>query len=140
MPFLRYLMWMSLIVWLGGVIFFAAVLAPTVFTVLPTHQLAGNVVNRSLRILHWMGIVSALVFLASSMLYSRFTNGSAHPFAARSIPLESALGPKGLYFPASTLEVLKMQSAGRNVILATAAASSISIRPLDWKQRQLLRS
>jgi len=87
MPILRYFMWLSLIVWLGGVIFFAAVLAPTVFTVLPTHQLAGNVVNRSLRILHWMGIVSALVFLASSMLYSRFTNGSAHPFAARHVLL-----------------------------------------------------
>jgi hypothetical protein len=87
MSILRYLMWLSLIVWLGGVIFFAAVLAPTVFSVLPTRHLAGNVVNRSLHVLHWMGIVSGLVFLASSMIYSRYTGGSAHLFAARHILL-----------------------------------------------------
>jgi hypothetical protein len=80
-------MWLSLIVWLGGVIFFGAVLAPTVFSVLPTRHLAGNVVNRSLHILHWMGIISGLVFLASSMVYSRFTRGSAHPFALRHVLL-----------------------------------------------------
>ena len=87
MPFLRYLMWLSLIVWLGGVIFFGAVLAPTVFSVLPTHHLAGNVVNRSLHILHWMGIISGFVFLTSSMIYSRFSAGSAQPFALRHILL-----------------------------------------------------
>ena len=49
-------MLLSLVVWIGGLIFFAFVLAPTVFAVLPTRQLAGNVVNRSLGILHWMAI------------------------------------------------------------------------------------
>lgn len=87
MSILRYLMWLSLIVWLGGVIFFAAVLAPTVFSVLPSRHLAGNVVNRSLHVLHWMGIVSGLVFLASSMIYSRYTSGNAHLFAARHVLL-----------------------------------------------------
>jgi len=87
MNFLRYLMLLSLVVWLGGLIFFAFVLAPTVFnqSVLPTRHLAGNVVTRSLTALHWMGIVSGLVFLASSMIYSRMTTGEAHPFAARHI-------------------------------------------------------
>ena len=87
MPVLRYLMWLSLIVWLGGLIFFAFVVAPTVFSVLPTRHLAGNVVNRSLSALHWMGMVSGLVFLASSMIYSRLTQGDAHPFAGRHILL-----------------------------------------------------
>ncbi len=87
MTALRYLMWLSLIVWLGGLIFFAFVLAPTVFSVLPTRQLAGNVVNRSLAALHWMGIVSGFVFLASSMIYSRLAQGDAHPFAARHVLL-----------------------------------------------------
>jgi hypothetical protein len=79
-------MWLSLIVWLGGIIFFA-VLAPNVFAVLPTHQLAGNVVGRMLRILHWMGIASGIIFLASSMIHSRFTTGAAHPFALRHLLL-----------------------------------------------------
>jgi hypothetical protein len=87
MSFLRYLMLLGLIVWLGGLIFFSFVLAPTVFTVLPTRHLAGNVVSRSLTALHWMGIISGLVFLACSMIYARFTSGSFHPFAGRHILL-----------------------------------------------------
>jgi len=75
-------MLLSLIVWLGGIIFFV-VLAPTLFSVLPTRHLAGSVVAPMLTKLHWMGIVSALVFLISSMIYSRSTTGVAQPFALR---------------------------------------------------------
>jgi uncharacterized membrane protein len=85
MSFLRYLMLLSLIAWLGGLIFFAFVLAPTAFSVLPSRHLAGTVVGRSLGTLHWMGIVSGLIFLASSILYSRFTKGTMHLFAARHV-------------------------------------------------------
>lgn len=85
MSWLRFLMLLSLVIWLGGLIFFAFVLAPTVFSpsVLPTRHLAGNVVSRSLTALHWMGIVSGLVFLGASMLYARLRTGALHPFAVR---------------------------------------------------------
>ena len=76
-------MLLSLVVWLGGLIFFAFVVAPTVFAVLPTRHLAGSVVTRSLAALHWMGIISGIVFLAASMIYFRMTVGAAHPVAAR---------------------------------------------------------
>jgi uncharacterized membrane protein len=85
MSFLRYLMLLSLIVWIGGLIFFAFVLAPTAFSVLPSRHLAGTVVGRSLGALHWMGIVSGIIFLASSILYSPLTKGSPHFFAARNV-------------------------------------------------------
>jgi uncharacterized membrane protein len=85
MSFLRYLMFLALIVWIGGLIFFAFVLAPTVFTVLPTRHLAGNVVARSLGSLHWIGIICGLVFLASSMLYSQLSKGTPRLFAARHV-------------------------------------------------------
>jgi hypothetical protein len=85
MSFLRYLMLLSLIVWLGGLIFFAFVLAPTAFSVLPSRHLAGTVVGRSLGTLHWMGIVSGILFLASSILYGRLTKGAVHLFTARHI-------------------------------------------------------
>ena len=75
-------MLLSLIVWVGGLIFFPVV-AGTAFSVLPSTHLAGLVVRRSLSILHWMGIVSAIVFLASSMLFNRLSSGTAHIFAAR---------------------------------------------------------
>jgi uncharacterized membrane protein len=80
MTFLRVLMLLALIVWVGGIIFFAFVLAPTVFAVLPT-TLAGNVVSRSLTALHWMGMVSTMVFLICSMLYSRARFARLKPFA-----------------------------------------------------------
>ena len=87
MSFLRFLMLLSLVVWLGGLIFFAFVLAPTAFTVLPTAHLAGNVVGRALGKLHWIAIFSGIVYLTSSLLYSRLTDGAAHVFAARHILL-----------------------------------------------------
>src|SRR6266446_7140489 len=84
MSFLRFLMLLSLIVWLGALIFFPVV-AQTAFSVLPTRHLAGLVVGRSLGILHWMGMISGVVFLASSLLYSRLSDGTAHGFAARNL-------------------------------------------------------
>jgi len=84
MSFLRFLMLLSLIVWLGGLIFFPVV-AQSAFSVLPTRQLAGSVVGRSLGILHWMGIVSALVFLASAVLYGRMSGVGTHLLAPRNV-------------------------------------------------------
>jgi hypothetical protein len=84
MSFLRFLMLLSLVIWLGGVIFFPVV-AQTAFSVLPNRQLAGLVVGRSLGILHWMGMISGIVFLISSLLYSRLTDGTLHVFATRNI-------------------------------------------------------
>jgi uncharacterized membrane protein len=95
MSFLRFLMLLSLIVWIGGLIFFAFVLAPTAFTipgVLPNTHLAGNVVGRALGKLHWIGLASGIVFLISSLLYSRLTDGTVHLFAARHILLCLMLG------------------------------------------------
>ncbi|HEY1657783.1 MAG TPA: DUF4149 domain-containing protein [Candidatus Sulfotelmatobacter sp.] len=88
MSFLRFLMLISLVVWIGGLIFFAFVLAPTAFSipaVLPNTHLAGNVIGRALGKLHWIAIVSGIVYLASSLLYSRLTDGTAHIFAARHV-------------------------------------------------------
>src|SRR6266478_9086572 len=87
MSFLRFLMLLSLIVWIGGLIVFAFVLAPTAFSVLPSTHLAGNVVGRTLSKLHWIAIFSGIVFLISSLLYNRFTDGPANVFAARHVLL-----------------------------------------------------
>ena len=94
MSFLRFLMLMSLVAWVGGLIFFAFVLAPTVFApgVLPNTHLAGNIIGRSLGKLHWIAIVSGIIFLASSLLYSRITDGRAHIFAARHVLICLMLG------------------------------------------------
>jgi Domain of unknown function (DUF4149) len=85
MQVLRYLMSLSLVVWIGGIIFFAFAVAPTLFSILPTHDLAGKVVGRSLGTLHWMGLISGIVYLVCSLLYARFADGFVHPFAARNV-------------------------------------------------------
>jgi uncharacterized membrane protein len=87
MSFLRFLMLLSLVCWIGGLIFFAFVLAPTAFSVLPTTHLAGNVVGRALGKLHWIAIFSGIVYLVSSLIYSRLTEGTAHVFVLRHLLL-----------------------------------------------------
>jgi len=77
---LRFLILLSLTVWLGSLIFFPVV-AQAAFTVLPSSHLAGLVVRNSLIALHWMGLAAGIIFLACSMLYNRVALGRARIFA-----------------------------------------------------------
>ena len=70
MTFVRFLMLLSLVVWVGGIIFFAFVVAPALFSILPTRALAGSVVTRCLGALHWIGIGCGVVFLVCSLIQS----------------------------------------------------------------------
>jgi hypothetical protein len=80
-------MLLSLIIWLGGLIFFAFVVAPAAFSVLPTRHLAGNVVTRSINGLHWIGIIAGILYLLCSIIYARISTGTAHVFAVRNVIL-----------------------------------------------------
>lgn len=86
MSFLRSIKLLSLSLWLGSFFFFAVVVAPALFSLLPLRQLAGMVVTRSLNNLHWIGIVCGLVFLLCSVLLSILHGGSA-PFHPRDLLL-----------------------------------------------------
>jgi hypothetical protein len=68
---LRALRLLALIVWLGGLIFFGAVLAPVAFTHLPTTHEAGIVVGASLRILHIIGFVCGGVLILTTLALDR---------------------------------------------------------------------
>jgi uncharacterized protein DUF4149 len=85
MTLLRFLMLLALIVWIGGIIFFAFVEAPTLFTVLASTKLAGDVVSPSLSKLHWMGLISGTLFLICSLFYNQIKLARAKPFAASHI-------------------------------------------------------
>jgi hypothetical protein len=89
---LRFLMLLALIVWIGGIIFFAFVEAPTLFRVLPTTKMAGDVVNASLTKLHWMGLVSGGAFLIASLLYNWRKHLQLRPFMAIHILVVLMLG------------------------------------------------
>ena len=69
---LRFLQLVAMVVWVGGLIFFAFVLAPFAFHNLPTQHMAGVIVGGTLRILHIMGFVCGGVFwAATALLFTR---------------------------------------------------------------------
>lgn len=77
-------MLLSLVVWIGGLMFFIIV-APTAFHMLPTRLMAGQLVGSLLTKLHYLGIVSGIVFLISSLAYNRMTIGTANTLAMRHV-------------------------------------------------------
>jgi hypothetical protein len=90
MSFLRFVMLLSLAVWIGALIFFPVV-AQTSFSVLPSTHLAGLVVRDSLVKLHWMVFVCGFLFLASSLVYNRMLIGRAHVFGLGHMGLNHVL-------------------------------------------------
>jgi len=67
---LRVLRLLAAAVWFGGLVFFAFILAPVAFSHLATHD-AGTVVGASLRILHSVGLVCALILIVTTLLLPR---------------------------------------------------------------------
>jgi hypothetical protein len=63
--------------WLGAACFFSFAVAPSAFGVLPSRDLAGSVVSRTLMIVNLSGIVIGAILLLTSFLPSR----NAKPFA-----------------------------------------------------------
>ena len=68
----RLLQLLTLIIWVGGLIFFAFILAPTAFHTLPSVREAGLVVGAALRIFDLVAVACGVVFLAATaMLFRR---------------------------------------------------------------------
>ena len=91
MTFVRFLMLLALVVWIGGIIFFAFVMAPALFTILPSRELAGTVVSRSLGALHWIGIGCGAVFVLGSVAESYARTRALHVFAVRNLLVTAML-------------------------------------------------
>ena len=64
--FLRFTQLLTLTLWVGGIAFFAFVLAPVAFHTLPTIQLAGLVVGQSLRVFDVAALTLGILFLATT--------------------------------------------------------------------------
>lgn len=74
MNFLRFLMFLALGVWIGGLIFLPIV-AQISFSMLPSPHLAGLVVRNSLVALHWIGLCGGGLFLLCSLIDNQITRG-----------------------------------------------------------------
>jgi hypothetical protein len=87
------------VVWVGGIIFFAFVVAPSLFSILPTRQLAGAVVTRCLGALHWIGIGCGVMFLSCSIVqaparFASFRNGAIVAMLALTLISQIVVGGK----------------------------------------------
>jgi uncharacterized membrane protein len=67
MVLLRVLRLLTIVVWVGGLIFFAFVLAPVAFTVLPSTHEAGTIVGATLRVLNILADVCGFLFLFATI-------------------------------------------------------------------------
>lgn len=65
---LRAIRLLTIVLWVGSLLFFAFVLAPVAFHVLPSTHEAGLVVAGTLRILHPIGLISGTLFLIATLI------------------------------------------------------------------------
>jgi MFS family permease len=73
MKFVSDIRLLLLSIWLGSAVFFIGV-AQSAFAVLPQRELAGAVVNRTLSILNYGGIVIAVILILTSLVVSKNFN------------------------------------------------------------------
>ena len=64
-------------IWLGAAVGFSFAVAPSAFAVLPTHELAGNLVTRTLGIVNVAGFIISLLLLASAFIGRSMTSRRA---------------------------------------------------------------
>ncbi|MCC6929546.1 MAG: DUF4149 domain-containing protein [Gemmatimonadaceae bacterium] len=92
-----FLLWL----WIGAALLFSAVVAPTLFAVLPTRALAGLVVGRVLPVIFWSGVVVGAFALATHSGWRRGAAalilltalGAQLGVAPRILALRAELGP-----------------------------------------------
>jgi hypothetical protein len=76
---LRFIQVFALGTWLGSIIFFSFAVAPGVFGILPSRDLAGAVVGFALARLHLIGVIAAIAFLLASLGLGRSPRALARP-------------------------------------------------------------
>ena len=122
---LRYITLFVLVVWLGGIIFFGAVMAPVLFKTLPSN-LAGDVVAPSLKTLHWIGLVSGIVLLGGFVVLSvRLRKTTSAMLVPALILLMLLFTAVSQFYVIPQMETLRAQMAGYTYVT-----------PLpDWERR-----
>jgi len=114
---IRTLRLISLVVWVGGLIFFAFVVAPVAFTSLPSTHEAGIVVGGTLRVLHIMGLISGVVFAAATLILHQRAPQALKKIHQIQLLLIAVMLAATAYLQASILPAMEIdrQQAGGNI-------------------------
>jgi hypothetical protein len=92
---LRCVLWLALGGWIGAMVFFAGVVAPAAFAVLPSPDLAGRLVARSLRVLHLGGAAIGVLLAGLAWRLGRSRSLIWLPVLAAGLCLLSHFGVSG---------------------------------------------
>jgi hypothetical protein len=122
--FLRSLRLFAMVVWVGGLIFFAFVVAPVAFHRLPSAHEAGLVVGGTLRVLHWIGLVSGGVFCVATVLLRLQAEVSARVGFAIQLVLTGLMLAGTAYSQFSLLPAMEVDRALAGGAVETASADN----------------
>jgi uncharacterized membrane protein len=78
---LRYLEFLSLGTWVGGIIFLSFVVAPGAFATLGSRDQAGAVVGMALGRLHWLGVGAGVIYILARALETKSLAALGKPAA-----------------------------------------------------------
>lgn len=127
---LRSLLWLTLSGWVGSWALFALVIARLAFRVLPSPQIAGQLIGPTLEVLHWYGAAAGatLAALALALRRGRMLAGFPLALAVACLVSQLAVTPRmeALYDqafgPAGTLEAAAQYRRLHGVSMAIFSA------------------
>ncbi|MHB1702228.1 MAG: DUF4149 domain-containing protein [Acidobacteriaceae bacterium] len=130
---LRFFKLLAIVVWLGGIVFFAFVLAPVAFTRLPSPHLAGMVVGGTLSILHTVGLFCGLLFLLATLSTYALARYRKPRIAAEAalVCAMLALTAYSQFSVIPRMEVDRQRVAASGVDIDSASPSNPSRRDFD---------
>lgn len=124
---LRFLRLLSAVVWIGGIVFFAFVLAPVAFHTLPTVHDAGLVVGACLRVFDFVALICGVTLLiATTVFYTRSNSEKRNLALQGAVVALMTLATLYLHFG-----ILPSMESDR----AAAAGDITSLAPTDLHRR-----
>lgn len=116
--------------WLGAAVYFSFAVAPSAFAVLPSRELAGALVTRTLGVVNVGGVIVALVLLATVALGRRRVSRLALRAEAIALALILALCAVGHFVIAARLRAMRAAMTGTIDALAKDDPARVAFNDL----------
>ena len=100
---------LAVAVWLGSAVFFSGAVAPSAFAVLPSREMAGALVSRTLTILNVGGLVAGLLLLAGALVGRRLVRWYAWAAESAALAAVAAATFVGQFVIAARMSALRAQ-------------------------------
>ena len=116
--------------WLGAAIYFSFAVAPSAFAVLPSRELAGALVTRTLAVVNVSGFIVALVVLLTSPLGGRIVNRFARWAEIAALAVLAAATAIGHWVIAARLREMRAVMRGTIDALAQSDPARVAFNDL----------